>query len=280
MAFSLISAQALPVGNLSPQLTSTSWILTSKKEDHVAWIGVPGGRWFGQCPKENVFFSQCHPFFRLPKSCVSIFNSKATKFTPGRVLDKNFDHKANKKINKDNLLSLCGCKCGQGFLVKGAKARKRKKTKNEAKKQPSSKSRPLGIFGRIKVKRKPRGLSIEKRHNKLPSTKVSKNIRYETLKIENGPKLSWLSSLLGACHPTWPRQATHSRSLDKSSKQKMLKGCGDVQPSSSELCLWKAVQGSMDSCGKEEIPAAGDVLLCRFLRGRRALVHQPAARLV
>ena len=92
----------------------------------------------------------------MPKSCVSIFNSKATKFTPGRVLDKNFDHKANKKINKDNLLSLCGCKCGQGFLVKGAKARRRKKTKNEAKKQPSSKSRPLGIFGRIKVKRKPR----------------------------------------------------------------------------------------------------------------------------
>ena len=29
-----------------------------KKKDQVAWIGVRGGvvRWFGQCPKENVFF--------------------------------------------------------------------------------------------------------------------------------------------------------------------------------------------------------------------------------
>ena len=39
-------------------MTFKSWILTSEKKDQVARIGVRGGvRWFGQCPKENVFFS-------------------------------------------------------------------------------------------------------------------------------------------------------------------------------------------------------------------------------
>ena len=40
-----------------PTVTSKSWILTSEKKDQVARIGVSGGgRWFGQCPKENFFF--------------------------------------------------------------------------------------------------------------------------------------------------------------------------------------------------------------------------------
>ena len=40
-------------------MTFKSWILTSEKKDQVARIGVRGGgfRGFGQCPKENVFFS-------------------------------------------------------------------------------------------------------------------------------------------------------------------------------------------------------------------------------
>ena len=38
-----------------------------KKKDQVARIGVRGWgfRWFGQCPKENVFFYWCLPLFYL-----------------------------------------------------------------------------------------------------------------------------------------------------------------------------------------------------------------------
>ena len=43
-----------------------------KKEDQVARIGVRGGggfRWFGQCPKENVFFS-IEAFPNVEESCL------------------------------------------------------------------------------------------------------------------------------------------------------------------------------------------------------------------
>ena len=52
-----ISASPPHICTFSPQVTLKSWILTSEKKDQVARIGVRGGfRWFGQCPKENIFF--------------------------------------------------------------------------------------------------------------------------------------------------------------------------------------------------------------------------------
>ena len=57
---------------LSSKLTFKSWILTSKKKNQVARIGVRGGggfRWFGQCPKENVFFS-IEAFPNVEESCL------------------------------------------------------------------------------------------------------------------------------------------------------------------------------------------------------------------
>ena len=39
-----------------PQVTFKSWILTSKKKGPSCPNWVQGFRWFGQCPKENIFF--------------------------------------------------------------------------------------------------------------------------------------------------------------------------------------------------------------------------------
>ena len=119
---------------------------------------------------------------KLPRSCVPVFNNQTTKNTPNKVLEKNFGtHGANlyKKINKDILLSLCGCECGQGFLVKGARRSKKKtrRAKREAKAQPSSKTCASRTFGKFKMKRKPRLKSIEKRcTTSLANAKVNQII--------------------------------------------------------------------------------------------------------
>ena len=105
---------------------------------------------------------------KLPRSCVPVFNNQTTKNTPNKVLEKNFGKHGSsniyKRINKDILLSLCGCECGQGFLVKGSTSKKKmRRAKREAKAQPSSKTCASRTFGKFKMKRKPRLKPIEKR---------------------------------------------------------------------------------------------------------------------
>ena len=112
---------------------------------------------------------------KLPRSCVPVFNNQTTKNTPSKVLDKCFGTNFYKKINKDILLSLCGCKCGQGFLVKGSKSNKKKKkkrTKREAQVLGCSKTSASRTFG-VKMKRKPRLKSIEKRFSGLANAEVN-----------------------------------------------------------------------------------------------------------
>ena len=107
---------------------------------------------------------------KLPRSCVSVFNNQTTKNSPNKVLEKNFGTYSQgtncyKRIFKDILLSVCGCECGQGFLVKGTIRSKKKKrrAKSESKAQPSSKMCSSRTFGKFKMKRKPRLKPIEKR---------------------------------------------------------------------------------------------------------------------
>ena len=106
---------------------------------------------------------------RLPRSCLPVFNNQATKNSPNKVLAKSFDRR-HTGINKDFLRSLCGCECGQGFLVKGFRAKKKKKgPTKKAFVRPSSKTSRAGV----KMKRKPRLRPIEKR---CPSSLVGSEV--------------------------------------------------------------------------------------------------------
>ena len=112
---------------------------------------------------------------KLPRSCAPVFNNQTTKNSPNKVLDKNFGTNFYKRINKDILLSLCGCKCGQGFLVKGNRSKKKKKKKREKREAnvwPNSKTSASRTFGG-KMKRKPRLKSIEKRCTSLANAEVN-----------------------------------------------------------------------------------------------------------
>ena len=152
---------------------------------------------------------------KLPRSCAHVFNNQTTKNTPNKVLDKNFGTHFYKRINKDILFSLCGCTCGQGFLVKGNRSKK-KKTKKEAKVRPSSKTSASKTFGG-KMKRKPRLKSIEKRCTSLSQAEVNINLELVILTLSSSLSASQFS----------PRGRVHPRSLNESSKPKKLKRRGE-----------------------------------------------------
>lgn len=147
---------------------------------------------------------------KLPRSCVPIFNNQTTKNTPSKVLDKSFGTNFYKRINKDILLSLCGCKCGQGFLVKGNRSKKKKREKV----QPNSKTSTSRTFG-VKMKRKPRLKSIEKRCSSLANaeptvaTQAVESIPGLSKKAQNRRSSIYLESF--RCHQTVTKQISNSR---------------------------------------------------------------------
>ena len=62
----------------SPKVTFKSWILMSEKKGSSCPNWGQGGwfRWFGQCPKENVFFIDVFPKRKIESKTLSCYSSR------------------------------------------------------------------------------------------------------------------------------------------------------------------------------------------------------------